>query len=132
MREVEGRVDLLVERVAAVERVVAVERFAEHEELRLRHGHRRHRLAGIVRIGRIGQRDLAGGELADARREVLPELVLDVLERVDAEAVEVGRLDPAREHRGERRAHVGILRRQIFQAAGEVAGQHLLAHRRSR
>jgi hypothetical protein len=55
-----------------------------------------------------------------------PELVFDVFDRIDAEAVEVGELGPARvgvDHGG---AHLGVLRGHVFEPTGEVAGEQLL------
>ncbi len=88
------------------ERVVPVEGLAEHEEV-------------VLAVGRQ--------PLADLLREVAPELGLDVLHRVDAEAVEVGQLDPGRPGVDHRLLHVAAVGGQILQAAGEVAVDELVA-----
>jgi hypothetical protein len=65
-----------------------------------------------------------GQALVNGLRERLPELVLDVLDGIDAKAVEIGELDPARvdvDHRG---AHFRQLGRDVLQAAREIAEAH--------
>jgi hypothetical protein len=67
-----------------------------------------------------------GQALADALGEVAPELALDVLDGVDAEAVGVGELDPAGvgvDHRDLDVVAGGV---DVLEAAGEVAGEQLL------
>jgi hypothetical protein len=89
----------------ADQRVVAVEGLAEHEEL------------GLAALGE---------PLADALGEVAPELALDVLDGVDAEAVGVGQLDPAGVRVDEGLLDVAAGGVDVLEAAGEVAGQELL------
>ena len=72
-----------------------------------------------------------GEALAHLLREVAPELGLDVLHRVDAEAVEVGLLDPGRVRVDHRLLHVAAVGVDVLEAAGEVAVDELIADRSS-
>jgi hypothetical protein len=104
LREVEDAVERSRPRVAADELVVAVERLAEHEEV------------GLA----LGTEALARGGREDG-----PEVALDVLDRVDAVAVEVDLLDPAREGVDEGGPHLRELRCDVLETAGEVAERAL-------
>ncbi len=106
LREVERAVDHVALGVGAHERVVAVERLAEQEEVVLAAPPRR---------------------LADPRTPLAPEALLDVLERVDPEAVEINLADPIGEHAHERTAYVLALGREILEPAGKIGEQHLIA-----
>jgi len=79
-----------------------------------------------VLVGRIGQRDLARRVLPQPRREVLPELVLDVLERVDAEAVDAVAVDPVVVDVDESLQHARVFGHQVIEAA-EIPERGILA-----
>ena len=81
-------------------RRAAVEGLAEHEE-------------ALLALGREA--------LAHALGEEPPELALDVLDRVDAEAVGVRALDPARVLLEHRVLDVAVGRVDVLEPAGEVA-----------
>ncbi len=103
--KVEDRVEPSGLRVAPDQRVVAVESFTEEQEIVLPGG------AKVV---------------AQRGRELFPELVLDVFDRIDAVAIDVGEEHPVGEHADELAPHLGVLRVDVLQAAGEVTEDHLL------
>src|ERR1017187_6513803 len=82
-------------RIGPHQRLVAVEYFAEHEEIRFADG---------------------GGILVDLRAPVLPETIVHVLHRIDAEAVKVARADPILVDIGHVGADVVRLSGKIVQA----------------
>ena len=112
-REVEDRLHLVVGGVVRGEAlrpgVAAVERdLAEHEEVRVA----------------VGLRDRL-----HARPELLPELVVDVLHRVDPEAVDVEVLDPGLVDVDHPVDHLGTLGEEVVEAE-EVAVLAVLAGER--
>ncbi len=116
LREVEHRVEATeravgvgaAPRVAADQLVVAVEAFTEDEE--------------VLLAERLRFRAHAVGKRAPKATHVARDLrTIDVLDRIDAEAIEVGDLDPVLEHADQRFLRVRVVGVEILEPAREVA-----------
>ena len=107
-REVEHGLDLVGRREARLVRPRGVEDLAEHEEV------------ALALLTRVAQ---------DRRPEALPERVVDVLHRVDPEAVDAQLADPGPVDADHAADHARVLGEQVVEAE-EVAVERVLAGER--